>query len=88
MKLNKFSRKCRKDKQHKQYFVRVRMGFNVWCYLPIILVLAVKCLEGSSDILSNGRTSSLIFGNLRQPSEIFYALVRNCRRMPKNSLIY
>ena len=27
----KFSRH---SKQHKQYFMRVRMGFNFWCYLP------------------------------------------------------
>ena len=31
----------------------------------------VKCLEGSSDVFGNGWTSSLVFGNLRQPSEIF-----------------
>ena len=30
----------------------------------------VKCLEGSSDILGNGRTSRLVFGNLRQSSGI------------------
>ena len=30
----------------------------------------VKCLEGSSDIFSNGRTSSLVFENVRQSSEI------------------
>ena len=28
----------------------------------------VKCLEGSSDIFSNGRTSSLVFENVRQSS--------------------
>ena len=28
----------------------------------------VKCLEGSSDIFANGRTSTLVFGNLRQSS--------------------
>ena len=30
----------------------------------------VKCLEGSSDIFGNGRTSSLVFENVRQSSEI------------------
>ena len=30
----------------------------------------VKCLEGISDVFGNGRTSSLVFGNLRQSSEI------------------
>ena len=30
----------------------------------------VKCLEGSSDIFGNGRTSTLVFRNLRQSSGI------------------
>ena len=34
----------------------------------------VKCLEGSSDIFGNGRTSSLVFRNLRQSSGIVVAL--------------
>ena len=62
------------------------MGFNVWCYLPIIFMFAVKlanflmftvseentvkCLKGSSDIFGNGRTSSLAFGDRQLPSEI------------------
>ena len=35
---------------------------------------AVKCLEGSSDIFGNGRTSSLALGNLRQSSGIVGSL--------------
>ena len=31
----------------------------------------VKCLGGSLDIFSNDRNSSLVFGDLRHPSEIF-----------------
>ena len=31
----------------------------------------VKCLGGSLDIFSNDRTSSLVFGDLRYPLEIF-----------------
>ena len=58
----------------------------------------VKCLEGSSDIFGNGRTSSLILGN--QSSTVFDSLressvafgIRkseiNCRKMAENSLIY
>ena len=34
----------------------------------------VKCLEGSSDIFGNGRTSSLVFENVRQSSEIWNKL--------------
>ena len=30
----------------------------------------VKCLEGSSDIFGNDRTSTLVFGNLQQSSGI------------------
>ena len=54
----------------------------------------VKCLEGTSDILGNGRTSSLVFGNLRQSSGIVsspkksFEIIRKCRRMADNSLIY
>ena len=54
----------------------------------------VKCLEGSSNILGNGRTSSLVFRNLRQTSGIVGSLrkssevIRNCGKMAKNSLIY
>ena len=54
----------------------------------------VKCLEGSSNILGNGRTSSLVFRNLRQSSGIVGSLrkssevIRNCGKMAKNSLIY
>ena len=47
----------------------------------------VKCLEDSSDIFSNGWTSSLAFENLRQSSGIFGNLL-NCRKMAENSLIY
>ena len=46
----------------------------------------VKCLKGSSEIFGNGRTSSLVFGNLRQSlgsSEI----IRNCGKVGENSLI-
>ena len=51
----------------------------------------VKCLEVSSDIFGNGRTSSLVFENLRQSSEIFGSLWKseiNCSKMAENSLIY
>ena len=54
----------------------------------------VKCLEGSSDIFGNGRTSSLVFRKLRQSSGIVGSLrksseiIRNCRKMAENSLIY
>ena len=51
----------------------------------------VKCLEGSSDIFSNGRTSSLVFENVRQSSGNFGSLRNseiNCRKMAENSLIY
>ena len=50
----------------------------------------VKCLEGSSDIFSNGPTSSLVFENVRQSSGIFGSLREseiNCRKMAENSLI-
>ena len=65
--------------------------FSVFC--PIFIMFAaklanfsmftvseestVKCLKGSSEFFGNGRTSSLVFGNLRQSlgsSEI----IRNC----------
>ena len=59
------------------------MGFNVWCYLPINAVKlanffyvycfrrnTVKCLEGSSDIFGNNRTSSLVYGNLLNNPEL------------------
>ena len=51
----------------------------------------VTCLEGSSN---NGRTPSLLSGNLRQPSGIVGSLrkspeiIRHCRKMAENSLIY
>ena len=51
----------------------------------------VTFLEGSSD---NGRTPSLVFGNLRQHLGIVGSLrkspeiIRNCRKMVENSLIY
>ena len=51
----------------------------------------VKYLEGSSDILRNGRTSSLLFENVRQSSGNFGSLRKseiNCRKMAENSLIY
>ena len=51
----------------------------------------VKCLEGSLDIFGNGRTSSLVFRNLRQSSGIFGSLRKseiNCRQVAENSLIY
>ena len=47
--------------------------------LDIFLMFAVseestvKCLEGSSDIFGNGRTSSFVLGNLRQSSELSVA---------------
>ena len=44
------------------------MGFSVWCYLANSFV---KCLEGSSNIFGNGRTSLLVFENLRQSSGMF-----------------
>ena len=49
----------------------------------------VKCLEGFSDIFSNGRTSSLVFRNLGQSSGIVGSLwkpseiIRNCRKWLK-----
>ena len=83
------------------------MGFSVKCYSPIIFSVCcsigqvfnvccseestVKCLEGSSDIFGNGRTSSLAFENLREFSEIFGSLRKseiNCPKMAENSLIY
>ena len=51
----------------------------------------VKCLEGSSYILRNGRTSSLLFENVRQSSGNFGSLRKseiNCPKMAENSLIY
>ena len=46
----------------------------------------VKCLEGYSDIFTNSRTSSLVFGNLRQSPGIVGSLwkssdeiIQNCR---------
>ena len=54
----------------------------------------VNCLEGSSDIFGNGRSSVLVLGNLRQSSGIVGSLrrsseiIRNCRKMAENSLIY
>ena len=54
----------------------------------------VKCLEGYSDIFTNSRTSSLVFGNLRQSPGIVGSLwkssdeiIQNCRKMAENSLI-
>ena len=53
-----------------------------------------KSLEGSSDIFGNGRIFSLVFGNLRQSSAIVrglgksYKIIRNCRKMAENALIY
>ena len=53
----------------------------------------VKCLEGYSDIFTNSRTSSLVFGNLRQSPGIVGSLwkssdeiIQNCRLMAENSL--
>ena len=40
----------------------------------IFTVSEVKCLEGSSDIFGNGRTSSLVVRNLRQSSGIVSSL--------------
>ena len=54
----------------------------------------VLCLEGSSDIFGNGRTTSLVLENLRQSSGIVgslrksYEIIGNCRKMVENSLIY
>ena len=54
----------------------------------------VLCLEGSSDIFGNGRTTSLVLENLRQSSGIVgslrksYEVIRNCGKMVENSLIY
>ena len=39
----------------------------------------VKCLEGSSDIFGNGRTSSLVFRNLRQFSGIVGSLGKSSK---------
>ena len=57
--------------------------------------ITVKCLKGCLDIFGNGRTSSLVFGNLGQSLVIVSSLrksseiMRNqCRRMAENSLIY
>ena len=53
----------------------------------------VRCLEGPSDIFGNGRTSSLVFGNLQQYSGIVDSrrksseIIRNCLKMAENSLI-
>ena len=53
----------------------------------------VKCLEGSSNIFGNGRTSLLVLRNLRQSSGIVGSLrksseiIRHCRKMAENSLI-
>ena len=55
---------------------------------------SVKCLKGSLDIFGNGRTSSLVSGILRQSPGIVssirksYEIIRHCRKMAKNSLIY
>ena len=55
---------------------------------------AVKCLEGSSDIFGNGRTSLLVLENLRQSLGIVGSrrksskTIWNCRKMAKNSLTY
>ena len=41
--------------------------------------ITVKCLEGSSNIFGNGRTSSLVFGNLdslRESSVAFGNLLK------------
>ena len=60
----------------------------------IFTVSEVECLEGSSDIFGNGRTSSLVLRNLRRYSGIVGSLrksseiIRNCRKMVENSLIY
>ena len=48
----------------------------------------VKCLEGSSDIFGNGRTSSLVFRNLRQYCGLFYNLfvkIASSERQPRLS---
>ena len=45
-----------------------RMRFSVNCLAIMVAVSeesTVKCLEGSSDIFGNGRTSLLVFENLR-----------------------
>ena len=50
----------------------------------------VKCLAGSSDIFGNGRTSSLVFENIRQSSGIFGSLCTseiNCCKITEDSLI-
>ena len=53
----------------------------------------VKCLEGSSDIFGNDRTSSQVFGNLQQSLGIVGSLrksseiTRDCRKMAETSLI-
>ena len=47
----------------------------------------VLCLEGSSDIFGNGRTTSLVLENLRQSSGIVgslrksYEIIGNCRKL-------
>ena len=47
--------------------------------------ITVKCLEGSSNIFGNDRTSSLVFGNLRKSSVMVgslrksFELIRNKR---------
>ena len=49
-----------------------------------------KCLAGSSDIFGNGRTSSLVFGNIWQSSGIYGSLRTseiNCCKITENSLI-
>ena len=54
----------------------------------------VKCLEGSSDIFGNSRTSHFLFRNLRHSSGIFGSLrksseiIQNCRKMTKNPIRY
>ena len=54
----------------------------------------IYCLEGSSDIFGNGRTSSLVLENLRQSLGIVGSrrksskTIWNCRKMAQNSLIY
>ena len=57
---------------------RVKMGFNVWCYFPIIFsvlvfseVFAVKLANFLMFTVSEKNTVNVFIGNLRQPSEIF-----------------
>ena len=71
-----------------------RMRFSVKCLAIMVAVSeesTVKCLEGSSDIFGNGRTSLLVFENLRQSSGKFGSLRKfeiNCCKMAENALIY